>query len=91
MTLEEIRTEAQKHGYKLVKEHPYVRMMPCICGHKNISYCSTFYSASGEKTQTPYYHQCRKCGLTSEHTKTKYQAKLKWNECVENARKEKTI
>ena len=85
MTLEQIRAEAKKHGYKLVKEYPYVRMMPCICGHKNIAYCSTF----GDKSKKPYYHQCSKCGLTSERTKTKYEAKLKWNECVENARKEK--
>ena len=34
MTLEELRAEAKKHGYKLIKDTPYVRLAPCVCGHK---------------------------------------------------------
>lgn len=84
MTLEELKAEAKKHGYKLAKERPYIRMSTCICGHKNIAH----WIDCSEETSTPYFHECRKCGLTSEPAKTKYEAKLKWNECVENARKE---
>lgn len=83
MTLEELKAEAKKHGYKLTKEYPYIRMSACVCGHKNIAHWIKFGGVP-----TPYFHQCRKCGLTSEPAKTKYEAKLKWNECVENARKE---
>ena len=82
MTLEELKAEAKKHGYKLAKDLPYVRMLPCICGNKAISYGSTFPSP------TPYYHKCRKCGYKSQPAKTKYEARAKWNECVEKALKE---
>jgi hypothetical protein len=40
------------------------------------------------KSKIPYYHKCYRCGFASESAKTKYEAKQKWNECVENARKE---
>ena len=82
MTLEELKTEAKKYGYKLVKDTPYIRLAHCVCGHKSISSWTTF----GEKTPTPYSHQCRKCGFASEPARTKYEAKLKWNECVERVK-----
>ena len=85
MTLEELKAEAKKHGYKLVKEQPYIRMAPCICGHKRISSCLTVDSNS----QMVHVNWCYKCGFRAEPARTKYEAKLKWNECVENARKEK--
>lgn len=81
MTLEELKAEAKKHGYKLVKERPYIRMSACVCGHKNIAHWIKFGGVS-----EPYFHQCRKCGLTSDPAKTKYEAKLKWNECVERVK-----
>ncbi len=83
MTLEELKAEAKKHGYKLTKERPYIRLSPCVCGYKHISSPMIYGS-----TKTPYFHRCGVCGLKSEPTKTKYEARLKWNECVENARKE---
>ncbi len=86
MTLEELKAEAKKHGYKLTKEYPYISLAPCVCGHKRIS-APMFY---GIKTEAPYFHRCNKCGFASESAKTKYEAKLKWNECVENARKGET-
>ena len=86
MTLEELKAEAKKYGYKLTKEYPYISLAPCICGHKKIS--APMYFDYDIKIEAPYFHRCNKCGLTSEPAKTKYEAKLKWNECVENARKE---
>lgn len=83
MTLEELKTEAKKHGYKLTKEYPYIRLLPCICGHKGFG---AYVNPTNPKA--PYYHKCYKCGFASETARTKYEAKLKWNECVENARKE---
>lgn len=80
MTLEELKAEAKKHGYKLVKDLPYISMLPCVCGHKNIAYMC-FWGAPN-----PFYHQCRKCGFKSQPTRTKYEAKIKWNECVEKVR-----
>lgn len=81
MTLEELKAEAKKHGYKLTKERPYIRLSHCICGHKSISQWIHFNGGG-------YSFGCRKCDFESPPCKTKYEARLKWNECVENARKE---
>ena len=78
MTLEELRTEAKKHGYKLTKEYPYVRMIPCVCGSKS----QTLWGAPGHM----HYYQCKKCGFSTGLVKTKYEAKLKWNECVKRVK-----
>ena len=83
MTLEEIRTEAKKHGYKLIKDTPYVRLAPCVCGHKGHG-----QYADWSNKKAPHYLKCYRCGFASEPAKTKYEAKIKWNECVENAKKE---
>lgn len=86
MTLEELKAEAKKHGYKLTKEYPYISLAPCVCGHK----VNGSYLIYGTKDGTSYFHKCYRCGFASEPAKTKYEAKLKWNECVENAKKEET-
>ena len=83
MTLEELKDEAKKHGYKLTKEYPYISLAPCVCGHRG---CGS-YMIYG-KSKAPYFHKCYQCGFASEPAKTKYEARQKWNECVENARKE---
>ena len=83
MTLEELKAEAKKHGYKLIKDTPYVRLTPCVCGHKGHG-----QYANWSNKQAPHYLKCYRCGFASEPARTKHEAKLKWNECVENARKE---
>lgn len=82
MTLEELKIEAKKYGYRVIKDTPYISMLPCICGNKAISYGSNYISP------TPYFHKCRKCGFKSQPAKTKYETRAKWNESVENALKE---
>lgn len=77
MTLEDLKAEAKKHGYKLTKEYPYISLLPCICGNKHISSPMVY-----GPTKTPYFHRCGKCGFASEQAKTKYEARQKWNECV---------
>lgn len=79
MTLEELRTEAKKHGYKLTKEYKYISLLPCVCGHKT-------QRIGWTSSKTPYRYKCYKCGFASEPAKTKYEAKLKWNECVERVK-----
>ena len=85
MTLDELRAEAKKHGYKLTREYPYIRMAPCVCGHKNIGSYSKW---SNDRATAPYFHKCYRCGFASESAKTKYEAKLKWNECVSKFKEE---
>jgi hypothetical protein len=82
MTLEELKVEAKKHGYKLTKEYPYIRLVPCICGCNRRTMWFGF--------DNTYVYRCNKCGFEGEKAKTKNEAKLKWNECVENAGREVT-
>ena len=45
MTIDELRIEADKLGYNLVKKKSYMPIKPCpICGRKNTS---TWYSTKG--------------------------------------------
>ena len=81
MTLEELKAEAAKHGYKLTKEYKYEKLTPCTCGNKRIV-AKMFYDRVNGKIKTSYCHKCSKCGFVSEGAKTKYEAKAKWNECV---------
>lgn len=83
MTLEELKAEAKKHGYKLTKEYKYEKLEPCPCGNKRI------VASMLCDTVIPYFHRCNKCGFASEPARTKYEARHKWNELVENAKKEK--
>ena len=54
-----------------------IDLSPCVCGHMG---CGLYYKAEH------YYHKCFKCSFASEPAKTKYEAKLKWNECVERVK-----
>ena len=81
MTLAELRDDAKKHGYKLTKEYPNTALEPCVCGRKSFIRMLGTYSK---------YYKCIKCGFKADEAKYLYQAKLKWNECVENARNQKS-
>ena len=82
MTLEELKAEAKKHGYKLTKEYIPIRFAPCVCGQG--------YAVKDFKLNPhAYFYRCSRCGLKADGARTQREAKLKWNECVENARKEK--
>lgn len=80
MTYEELKTEAKKQGYSLVKQPVYIKMLKCPCGAKN----STRYYSSGLLQK---YYYCCKCGLHGEKTAhTTKQAKLNWNKAVEKVK-----
>jgi hypothetical protein len=82
MTLEELKAEAKKHGYKLTKEYIPIRFAQCICGQKG-------YAVKHIKLNPhQYYYKCNRCGFSADGARTQREAKLKWNEYVENARKE---
>lgn len=79
MTFEELKAEAKAQGYKLVKETPYIRQLPCICGAKN-TIC-WYVSGSGGKS----FLECKKCGFKGGTGITQREIKIAWNEAVENA------
>lgn len=73
MTIEELRVEAEKLGYKLKKIEKYDRFKPCVCGHNRRS---TIYAGGG------IYYECKICGLQSPPGKSEKEAKLRWNDLI---------
>ena len=75
MTFEELKAEATKQGYNLVKKPTYIPMAKCPCGAKlSIKAKWTVYGNA-------YY--CIKCGLESNPSKTQKGARENWNKAVE--------
>ena len=90
MTLEELKAEARKYGYHLVKDIQNVKILPCpVCGSKKTS---EWYLRGGLKVRKCYnFHVVPKlCKCTFEGTpgKTSIEAKQNWNEAVLKYKKE---
>ena len=83
-TIEELKNEANKLGYRLVKKPERVIMLPCPeCGRRYPS-PGEWYDMSNEC----YFKQCNNCGFRGGYSKTRIGAKKKWNEAVLEYRKE---
>lgn len=82
MTLEEVKIEADKLGYRLVKKPERVIMLPCpVCGGR----------ASGDwydMSNGCRFKQCNCCDFRGGYGKTILEAKKKWNEAVLEYEKE---
>jgi hypothetical protein len=81
MTLEDLKIEAKKHGYRLEKIPERIVLLPCpICGKKRTS---TWYSPYGRIVQ------CSSCdGFRGGYGRNEREAKLRWNEAVKAAKGE---
>ena len=81
MTLEELRVEAEKLGYKLVKIPEKVKLSPCpVCGSKHTSVWYIGYSGinSGQ------FRRCDICDFKGKTVaKGELATKKAWNEAVE--------
>ena len=78
MTLNELKTEAEKLGYNLVKKKPpTVRLFSCTCGRKRLS-------SWGNEVTKEYLVACPICGNgeKNEWKKTEREARLLWNEYI---------
>ena len=72
MTLEELKAEANKHGYTLVKRQPYIPFPSCKC---------TNYRKGLYRYQQPYegyFYKCDICGLESKPARFIKDAQLNW-------------
>jgi lysyl-tRNA synthetase class I len=77
MTFEELKTEANRQGYNLIKKQPYISLNKCPeCGRKPSQW---FKYVSGLHLTA---FQCQ-CGHHPEWSKTDRDARLKWNLYVE--------
>ena len=76
MNLEELRAEAAKLGYNLVKKQPYIKLSRCTCGENKPS--EWFYYTEENKVMRIY--KCDNCGLSALPAKTNRQARENWNQ-----------
>lgn len=77
MKLEELKAEAAKLGYKLVKNQPYIKLLPCTCGENK----PHEWFCTGENRGKSFY-KCDNCGLSAPAAKTNRRARENWNKLV---------
>lgn len=75
MELEELKAEAEKLGYKLVKKQESTALLPCTCGGGKPHEWLQF----GE---TGYIYRCEKCDKEGKLCKTKTDARRAWNQMI---------
>ena len=76
MTLEEIRAEAKKHGYTIVKYRLAMpRLKPCKCGYNRRD---AWYTGDGGIKLV-----CKNCGLYSVG-KNRREAVINWNRMIDD-------
>lgn len=74
MNLEELKQEAAKHGYRLVKKREYIKLLPCPCGGERREH---WYLLKGGE-----YYKCKKCGFKGDAGSNDYESRQGWNEAV---------
>lgn len=80
MTFEELKTEAERQGYKLVKKPiPLPKIHPCTCGRKKME---TWYQAGSYKDLGTFL-RCPRCGKKGGIGKTYRETREKWNALFE--------
>lgn len=75
MTLEELKTEAEKQGYRLIKKpEPLPKIKPCPCGRKRLELWHRNMWSAG-------YLQigCPKCKRRGDWGKNEREARELWN------------
>ena len=78
MTLEELKKEAGKYGYRLVpKKKKLERLLPCLCGCKRREH---WYGSGNRK----YILFCQRCGIEASG-RTEREAYKAWNDMVRGA------
>lgn len=82
MTFDELKIEANKLGYNLVKKKLYIPIKPCpVCGKKGTS---VWHGPWGVGTR----RQCSFCNFEGDWTNEKSSLNEAWNNAVERYLKE---
>ena len=81
MTVEELKAEANKLGYNILKKPEYIKLLPCTCG--SVKRKIWYRYSRGEETK---YYECLHCGKKSTPGATNNEAKQNWNNMIEAER-----
>lgn len=74
MTVEELKKEADKLGYRVLKKEKSIPLSACPCGRKK--------PWEGWHFGGGYSYKCPNCGNEAPVASTKKQARINWNEFV---------
>lgn len=80
MTFEELKAEAKRQGYNLIKKQPYISMTKCDnCGKKPHVwfYARTYDDRTHEFSG--FFLKCPECEKSTEVFKTEREAREAWN------------
>ena len=78
MTIDELKAEADKHGYRLVKKEPYISVKACpICGEKPVLLMRGGLVA----------YACAECDTAAFFEKSERNARRTWNTYAERRTK----
>lgn len=75
MTIDELKAGAKEHGYTLVKQKKYERVIPieqCVCGRKRLK---VWYGIGRLVI-------CTDCGKKGPDCASEREARIKWNEMI---------
>lgn len=82
MTLEELRIEAKKQGYKLIKDNKYEALIPCICGcNRRIRWYNTEGQVSMECSRPM-------CDIRTPWADSEAEVRRKWNKMIKEMMRE---
>lgn len=81
MTVEELKLEAKKLGYNIIKKPESIKLLPCACNNKKPK--PYYRHVIGKKNESGHFYWCQQCDMKSEIGKTHIEAKRKWNEAIE--------
>jgi len=76
MTYEELKAEATRQGYNLIKKPE--RLLPCVCGNKRREHISRY---DRDLLKWVRILRCSKCGLSVE-CNTEKEAISVWNKMI---------
>lgn len=71
MTVAELKTEANKLGYNIIKKQPYITLEPCECGHKPHEWVNA---------KLGFFYWCESCDIRCRCEPTPRKARIAWNE-----------
>lgn len=79
MTVDELKEEAKKLGYNVIKRQERIKLKPCKCGRKRIDQWIDWIHREAN-----IYYKCPQCGRQSEKCETEREARIAWNDMVES-------
>ena len=82
MTIEELKAEANAHGYNLIPQKKQEKFIPCTCGCNRREHWIRWVDGGTETTL-----KCCKCGKSASGM-SEAEAKRNWNEMIRGELKE---